>query len=388
MNSIKKFNNISDGIYTYLPAENYTITDNDDYDLALVRSADLTETVFPDSLFAIARAGAGTNNIPIPRCTEKGICVFNTPGANANAVKELVLCGMLLSGRDVIGGVDWLREQRDTGATGVDKTMEKAKNRFVGREIKGKKLGVIGLGAIGILVANMAVDLGMEVAGFDPFLSVTSALQLSRDVKIARGMEDLFNTCDFITLHLPQNDKTRGMINEALLARMKKDAVLLNFARGGLVNEADLISALENKVLGAYVTDFPTDKLLTVNGVIAFPHLGASTPEAEENCALMAAKQLDEYVRFGNIHNSVNLPAADMPFEGGWRLTVIHKNVTNMVGQITAVLAGGGINIEHMLNTSRGEWAYTMIDVSTPISAEALGQIKAIADVVRVRVIG
>ena len=390
MLTVKKFNNISDIIYGRLKKEAYGfLEDGQDgkYDLALVRSADLANVEFPEELLAIARAGAGYNNIPVDKCSEAGIVVFNTPGANANAVKELVICGMLLSGRKIIKGSEWVEEQKEVGATGVDKTMEKAKKNFVGREIAGKKLGVVGLGAVGVMVANAATGMDMEVLGYDPFLSVGSALKLKRNVAITSDIKQIFRECDFITLHLPLNADTKGMVNKDMLDLMKSDAVLLNFARGGLINDEDVLTALNEDRLGVYVTDFPDDNIIKSDKVIAFPHLGASTPEAEENCARMAAEQLDDFVKYGCIRNSVNFPAMEMTVVSDYRLVILNKNITNMVGQVTAVLAAEGLNIEHMLNRSKGNWACTIIDVDRHPSEETLAAINAIDGVVRVRVI-
>ena len=389
MLTVKKFNQISDIIYTQMPKERYRfIEEGEDYDVALVRSAELGETPFPKQLLAIARAGAGVNNIPVDRCSEEGVVVFNTPGANANAVKELVLCGMMLACRRIVPGIQWVQRQHDEGAAGVDKRMEKAKKDFVGGEIAGKTLGVIGLGAIGVMVANAAVTLGMEVIGYDPFLSVDAALRLSRSVNLAKTQEELLSKSDFLTLHLPQTAKTRGMINKETLAAMKPGAVLLNFARGGLINDDAVLEALQSGHLSRYVTDFPDDRIIADPNVIAMPHLGASTPEAEENCARMAAAQLEEYLVNGNIKNSVNFPDCEYPRGEGWRIAIINRNITNMVGQITSVLAQNRLNIEHMLNHSRNAWAYTLIDLLEKPSQECLDALAGIDGVVRVRLIG
>ncbi|MBQ7081948.1 MAG: 3-phosphoglycerate dehydrogenase, partial [Oscillospiraceae bacterium] len=364
MLTVKKFNKISDIIYTQMPWDKYNfVEEGENYDAVLVRSADLNDTAFPAELLAIARAGAGVNNIPVDRCAQQGIVVFNTPGANANAVKELVLCGMMLACRRIIPGAQWVQQQHEQQVPDVGKRMEKVKNNFVGQEIAGKKLGVIGLGAIGIMVANAAIALEMDVYGYDPYLSVDSALRLSRGVHLVKDPQEIYKNCDFITLHLPQTAQTKGMINNDTLGLMKDGAVLLNFARGGLVEDEALLTALESGKLGRYVTDFPDDRIIANENVIALPHLGASTPEAEENCARMAAAQLEEYIVNGNIVNSVNFPNCQIPRGNGWRLAIINRNVTNMVGQITAILAAEGHNIEHMLNRSRGDWAYTLIDV-------------------------
>ncbi len=386
MYKIKKLNSISQSIESVIPADRFAGEGADDFDAVLVRSADMHELELPDSVVAVARAGAGVNNIPVTRMSERGVVVFNTPGANANAVKELTLCGMLLSCRDLLGGEQWVREQGAQGTQGVEKLAEKVKSRFAGRELMGKRLGVVGLGAIGVLVANAACNgLGMEVAGYDPYMSVEAAWKLTRGVMHASGIEEIFATCDFITLHLPLTDSTRGMVDARLLGRMKRGAVLLNFARGGLVDEDAAKAALADGTLAKYVTDFAGDGIIGTENVIAFPHLGASTAESEENCAVMAAKQLKSYLEDGNIENSVNFPVCELPRSGGFRVAVIHRNVTNMVGQITALLAAEGNNIEHMINTSKGEWAYTLLELADRPSPESLGKISEIDGVVRVR---
>ena len=389
MLTVKKFNQISDIIYTQMPQDHYRfIEEGEDYDVALVRSAQLGEMSFPKQLLAIARAGAGVDNIPVDRCSEEGIVVFNTPGANANAVKELVLCGMILACRRIVPGIQWIQRQHEEGIAGVDKRMEKAKKDFAGGEIAGKTLGVIGLGAIGVMVANAAVAMDMDVIGYDPFLSVDAALRLSRSVKLAKTQEELLGRSDFLTLHLPQTAKTEGMINRNVLAAVKPGTILLNFARGGLIDDGAVIEALESGQLGRYVTDFPNDRIIANSKVIAMPHLGASTLEAEENCARMAAAQLKEYLISGTIKNSVNFPDCEYPLGEGWRIAIINRNVTNMVGQITAVLAQNGLNIEHMLNHSRGAWAYTMIDLIKKPSQTCLDALAGIDGVVRIRLIG
>lgn len=389
MFAIKTFNNISPVVNDYLTAPDFSVSDKGEaYDGVLVRSADMHETALPASLLAIARAGAGVNNIPVDQCSEKGIVVFNTPGANANAVKELVVCGLLLAGRDVVSGIDWLKAESAKGSTGIDKLAEKAKNNFVGPEVTGKKLGVIGLGAIGVLVANAACNgLGMDVVGYDPFMSVQAAWHLTRAVRQAKEMDEIFRTCDFITIHIPLNDKTKNTIGAPQLAMMKDGAVLLNFARGGLVDDAAVLAALDSGKLSHYVTDFPNDTLVGKKGVIAIPHLGASTPESEENCAMMAAQELRDYILLGNIRNSVNLPDCELPKNGFCRIAVINRNVTNMVGQITSALAAHGYNIEHMLNKSKGAYAYTMIDLSEKPDDACAAELRAIDGVIRVRVI-
>lgn len=389
MYTVKTMNNISDVIKQTLKAPQYEVgPDQETYDVLMVRSADLHETAFPQTLLAIARAGAGVNNIPVEACTEQGIVVFNTPGANANAVKELVLCGMLLSCRKVIEGTEWVRDAHTRGETGIGKLAEKAKKQFVGPELLGKKLGVVGLGAIGVLVSNAASDgLGMEVMGYDPFLSVEGALRLSRSVKLTADLDALFKECDYVTLHLPLNDQTRGMVNEKVVATMKDGAVLLNFARGGLIDDEAVLAAVKTGKLRHYVTDFADDTIAGQDGVIVMPHLGASTPESEENCAVMAAAEIHDYLQNGNITHSVNLPACSMPRAEGCRVTVINRNVANMVGQMTAVLAAEGLNIENMINKSRGAYAYTMFDLSAAPGEEALARLQQIDGVLRIRVL-
>lgn len=389
MFTIKILNKISDVIYQELGREKYAVSeDAGQYDAILVRSADMLGAELPDDLLAIARAGAGYNNIPVDRCAERGIVVFNTPGANANAVKELVLCGMLLSGRQVVSGVHWLEQLCAGPHDDIETLVEKRKNQFVGPELAGKKLGVIGLGAIGVMVANAAdKGLGMQVMGYDPYLSVEAALNLTRSIIYVKTLGEIFANCDYITLHLPLSDKTRGIIGENELAAMKPGTVLLNFARGGLVDDDALIKALGSGHLRHYVTDFPNDRVIGAEGVIATPHLGASTPESEENCAQMAAAQLRSYLEDGNITNSVNLPRCELPRNGGCRVAVINRNIKNMVGQMTAALAEAGHNIEHMLNSSRGEWAYTLFDLATEPDAACIERLCAIQGVVRVRVL-
>ena len=389
MYTVKTMNNISDIIKQTLKASQYEVgPEQETYDALMVRSADLHETAFPQTLLAIARAGAGVNNIPVDACTEQGIVVFNTPGANANAVKELVLCGMLISCRKVIEGTEWVRDAHARGETGIGKLAEKAKKQFVGPELLGKKLGVVGLGAIGVLVSNAASDgLGMEVMGYDPFLSVEGALRLSRSVKLTADLDALFKECDYVTLHLPLNDQTRGMVNEKVVATMKDGAVLLNFARGGLVDDEAVLAAVKTGKLRHYVTDFADDTIAGQDGVIVMPHLGASTPESEENCAVMAAAEIHDYLQNGNITHSVNLPACSMPRAEGCRVTVINRNVANMVGQMTAVLAAEGLNIENMINKSRGAYAYTMFDLSAAPGEEALARLQQIDGVLRIRVL-
>lgn len=389
MYQIRTFNNISDIIRETLTKDAYQISDSaENYDAVLVRSADLHETQFPESLLAIARAGAGTNNVPVDECTEKGIAVFNTPGANANAVKELVICAMLLSCRKVVPGIQWVLDARAKGETGVEKLAEKAKKNYVGPELRGKKFGVLGLGAIGVMVANAASNgLDMEVIGYDPFLGVDAALRLTRSVRVTHDINEIFSQCDYITLHLPLNDETRNTINDEVLAKMKDGAVLINYARGGLVDNQAAIRALKSGKLRAYMTDFAADELIGVENVTITPHLGASTPESEENCADMAAKEISDYLTNGNISHSVNLPDCQLPRSGKCRIAVINRNVKNMVGQMTTVLGGENYNIEHMLNKSRGAYAYTLIDLSETVSDACAEKLKAIDGVLRLRIL-
>lgn len=365
-------------------------TDNYEYgeditneDGILVRSAALHDYEMPESLLAIARAGAGVNNIPIDKCSNEGIVVFNTPGANANAVKELVLCSLFLASRDVEGGINWVKQLEDSDD--FSKKVEKGKSAFVGPEISGKKLGVIGLGAIGVLVANAAVKLGMEVYGYDPYISVNSAWALSKWVKHVTNINELLSDCDYITLHLPYNEQTKNTINEEVLSNVKKGVRIINLARGELVDETALIKALEDETVARYVTDFGSYKLAHNDKVICFPHLGASTPESEENCAMMAVKELMDYLENGNITNSVNLPAISEPRTTTHRICIIHKNVPNMLAQLTTIIGNNHINIENMVNKARGDIAYTMIDTNSNVDEKALSEVE---NIIRVRVIG
>jgi D-3-phosphoglycerate dehydrogenase len=355
-------------------------------DAIIVRSANMLDMELPASLKAIARAGTGVNNIPVDSCSKRGVVVFNTPGANANSVKELVLAALLAGSRNLFQGISWAKSLAGKGDE-VPKLVEKEKSRFVGPEIKGKSLGVIGLGAIGVMVANDAHALGMEVTGYDPFISVESAWDLSRTIKRATGFESLLKTSDYITLHVPLTDETKGFINRDKFALMKKGARLLNFARGGLVNNADLKEALAGGMISAYLTDFPDEELLRLDGVIPFPHLGASTPEAEDNCAVMAVSQIRDFLEYGNIRNSVNYPNCQMDLIGKRRLVVANLNISGMVGKITAVFAAEGININDMLNRSKGNNAYNIIDMDSEISEETVAKIRAIEGVTMVRVI-
>ena len=350
----------------------------------LVRSADMKEMSFPAGLRAIARAGAGVNNIPLDRCAEEGIVVFNTPGANANSVKELVLCGMLLASRDIAGGIAWVRENADD--KDIAKTTEKAKKAFAGHELQGKTLGVIGLGAIGVLVANAAVALGMKVYGFDPDLSVSSAWDLSPAVIHAEKIEQIYAASDFITIHVPATASTKGMISADAIAQMKNGAVLLNFARDTLVDENALASALESGVVKCYVSDFPTPASVRMKNAIVIPHLGASTEEAEDNCAVMAVRQLQDYLDNGNIHNSVNYPEISLGVcETEARVGILHRNIPNMLSQITNFFGNQGLNIENLANRSRGDYAYTLLDISHPMPHDTVERLKEIDGVIRVR---
>lgn len=386
MYKIKTYNKISK-IGLQIFDDKYTVGDEvESADGAIVRSASLHDTEFPESLKAIARAGAGTNNIPIERCSEQGIVVFNTPGANANAVKELVLAGMLISSRRVIPATLWAKTLKGQGDE-VGKLVEKGKSAFAGPELKGKSLGVIGLGAIGVLVANAANHLGMTVYGYDPYLSVNSAWNLTHNAVHIYDINEIYKKCDYITIHVPLLDSTKDMINSSTLGVMKDGVRILNFARAGLVNSKDIKSALESGKVAAYVTDFPTDDILDVDGVIAIPHLGASTPESEENCAAMAVKELIDYIENGNITNSVNLPEISMPRSSEKRICVIHKNIPNMLTSITSIVAENNVNIENMLNKSRGNYAYTMLDVSGIDDDDILRQIKAVSGIIRVRIV-
>lgn len=364
--------------------DNYKITDdaNVDADGIILRSFKMHDMELHESLKAVARAGAGTNNIPIDKCSEKGIVVFNTPGANANAVKELVIAGMLLASRDVIGGVAWANTL--TGDD-VDKQVEKGKSNFAGCEIKGKTLGIIGLGAIGILVANAAYALGMEVIGYDPYLSVDSALKLSRHVKKANSPEEVYAAADYITIHVPLMDSTRNTINAETIAQMKDGVIILNFARGGLVNNADIKKALADGKVAKYVVDFADSETVNQPGIINIPHLGASTAESEDNCAVMAAQELADYLENGNILNSVNFPNCSLPEDNVGRIAIAHKNIPNVIAKFTEALSS--VNISDMINKSKGELAYTIINTDHAIPAEAIEKLNQIDAVIRVRVI-
>lgn len=364
--------------------DNYTIqSELSESDAILVRSAKMHDMELPDTVKAIARAGAGVNNIPVEALAEQGVVVFNTPGANANAVKELVVAGLLLSSRKIVDGINWAK----TLTTDVAKEVEKGKGDFVGPELLGKKLGVVGLGAIGVRVANVAHALGMEVIGYDPYISIGSAWELSRHIQHAVSMEEVLEEADYISIHVPLMESTKGMFNEQLFSKMKPGVRILNFSRDTLVNNEDMKKALGDQLVTSYVTDFPVEDLQGVEGVISIPHLGASTPESEENCAVMAVKQLRDYLEKGNIVNSVNFPQCEMPWNAPYRVTIIHKNIPTMLGQITTIIAEEKINITDMINKSKGQWAYTMIDTDTQMFEENIEKIKAISGIIKVRVL-
>ena len=352
----------------------------------LVRSAAMHDMELSDKLLAVARAGAGVNNIPLDKCAEKGIVVFNTPGANANGVKELVIAGMLLASRDIVGGIEWVKTQTDNA--NVAKDAEKEKKKFAGTEIENKKLGIIGLGAIGVKVANVAKHMGMEVYGYDPYVSVDAAWNLSRDVKHVFNVDEIYENCDIITVHVPLLDSTKGMINKESIAKMKDGVIILNFARDLLANEEDVLEALKSGKVRKYVTDFPNPTTAGQEGCIVIPHLGASTEESEDNCAKMAVKELMNYLENGNIRNSVNYPNCDMGVcDKAGRIAIFHKNVANMITKFTATFGNCGINITDMMNKSKGEFAYTMMDVEEPITEEIVETLQNIDGVLRVRVV-
>ena len=362
------------------------VSEPENADAILVRSTNMKEMEFAKELKAIARAGAGVNNIPLEKCAEEGIVVFNTPGANANGVKELVLAGMLLASRDIIGGINWVQENEEDG--NIAKDAEKAIKSFAGCELEGKKLGVIGLGAIGVLVANAATHLGMEVYGYDPYISVDSAWRLSRSIRHAKTVDEIYKDCDYITIHVPATDTTKGMIDQDALSLMKKGVVVLNFARNVLVEEEAMVDALVSGHVKHYVTDFPTPQIVGVKGAIVIPHLGASTEESEDNCAVMAASQIKNYLENGNIKNSVNYPDCDMGLRGNnTRILLLHHNVPNMIGQFTKILADDNMNIADLTNKSKGKYAYTMIDIDSAVSENVIKDLGTVKEVLRIRVI-
>lgn len=386
MYKINTLNKISEiGLREF--TDKYTFTESlNEADAVVVRSADMKNLEFDSNLLAIARAGAGVNNIPLDKCAERGIVVFNTPGANANAVKELVIAGLLLAARDITGGINWVQANKD--AEGLAKLVEKEKNNFAGNEIEGKKLGVIGLGAIGVLVANAARRLGMEVYGCDPYISVEHAWSLSRDVIHVKTVEEIYKTCDYITVHVPLMDTTKHMINSDSLKLMKDGVVLLNFSRDALVNDDDIEKALNEGKVKKYVTDFPNEKSARMKGVIAIPHLGASTEESEDNCAVMAVKEIITYLETGSIKNSVNYPNCEVakPTSKA-RITLLHKNIPSMITQFTTVLSSYNVNIDELVNKSRGDYAYTVFDIDKEVTEEMKKALSEIEEVLKVRAI-
>ena len=387
MYQIKTFNKISPIGLNRFDTEHYNVSDSiTNEDGILVRSAKLLDYQFPENLLAISRAGVGVNNIPIDRCSEAGIAVFSTPGANANAVKELVFCAMLMGSRDVDGSIRWVRDQV---AAGVDVTtvVEKGKSAFVGPELYRKSLGVIGLGAIGSLVANMALSLGMDVYGYDPFLSVDSALRLDRHIHVVKDINELYKRADYITIHIHFTDKTRGMIDAKAISSMKRGVLFINLARGEIVDDDAMLAALDTGWVAAYITDFPNNKLVQAPHVVAMPHLGASTPESEQNCAVMAVDELKDYLENGNIRNSVNLPSVQMERSGVMRMCIIHKNVPAMLANITALLSKDGVNVENLSNKSQGKLAYTLVDLGTCVDEAVIEDVRNLPNVIRVRVI-
>ncbi|QNF29816.1 MULTISPECIES: phosphoglycerate dehydrogenase [Metabacillus] len=389
--TIKTLNNIAQVGLNVFTKDNFTIDNNSDNpDAIVLRSYNMHSMEFANNLKAIARAGAGVNNIPVEKCTEQGIVVFNTPGANANAVKEMVLTTLMASSRNLFAGVAWTKTLEGEGDQ-IPKLVEAGKKQFVGKEIKGKTLGVIGLGAIGALVANDALDLDMDVIGFDPFISVDTAWNLSRKVQRAMTIEQLFANSDYITVHVPYMDSTKGMFNKEIFSIMKPGVHILNFSRGELVNETDMEAAIESGIVGKYITDFPNENVLKMKNVVSIPHLGASTQESEENCAIMASRQVKEFLETGNIKNSVNFPNASLPYTGKRRVAAFHKNVPNMVGQLTQALSTYQLNIADMVNRSRGDYAYTLIDIDNKINEDIIPEfeekIKQIEGIVTTRII-
>lgn len=386
MYNIQTLNKISKYGTDNFDTAKYTVADDvANPDAIMVRSAAMHDMEFGSNLLAIARAGAGVNNIPVEKCAEQGICVFNTPGANANAVKELVIAGLLLTSRKIPDAMIWAQTLKGNGAE-VGKMVEKGKSQFAGPEIMGKTLGVIGLGAIGVLVANAAIALGMKVVGYDPFLSVKAALSLDPSVKTVSDVKDLYAAADYVTIHVPFNAETKGTINADAIAAMKDGARVLNFARGELVDNSAILPALESGKVAAYITDFPSDEVLGAKGVIAVPHLGASTPESEDNCAKMAALELIDYIENGNIKNSVNYPDASMNAVGT-KICVMHKNVPAVISALTTALGDAGLNIENMLNKSKKDYAYTLLDVAGDVSDDVVAKLAAVDTVIKVRVI-
>ena len=387
MYSIKKLNSISPVYHGILPNSDYTVSgDVENPDAIIVRSASMHDMPINENLLCVGRAGAGVNNIPLDKMAEQGVVVFNSPGANANAVKELVLAGLLLSSRKIAEGIEWCKGLTD-GETTVEKQVEAGKKQFIGPELAGKTLGVIGLGAIGLQVANAGVALGMDVLGYDPYISVDNAWRLSRAVRHAMSLDEIIEKSDYITLHVPLTDSNKGMIDAGAISRMKNSAALLNFARGGLVNVEDVKEALENGQLRCYITDFPEAALIGAKGVILTPHLGASTPESEDNCVRMVAKQMNDYIKYGSIVNSVNYPNCVLGKPTMPRISVLHKNVPNVIGAITQLISGEGLNIENMVNQSRGAYAYTVLDVDAKPSTLLRTKLLSLDTVYRARLL-
>lgn len=386
MYKVKTLNKISPiGLAVLNPTRYETGDSLENPDAILVRSAKMHDYVFNSELACIARAGAGTNNIPLDRCSENGIVVFNSPGANSDSVKELVLCAMLIASRDILGGVEWVKGI--AGTPDVAQQVEKGKSQFVGPELKGKTLGVIGLGAIGYKLANTAIELGMHVYGYDPYLSVDAAWRLSSEVLHAEDLETIYKNCDYISLHVPVNDSTRGMISSETISIMKDGVRIINLARGELVDDNDIISALGSGKVARYVTDFPNDKTAGAKNVIALPHLGASTPESEDNCAIMAAQEIKEYLELGNIRNSVNMPTTYLEPSGAERICIFHQNIPAVVGGVLKVVSDNGLNVENLANKSRDKYSYCIIDVNAPVTEAMLDAMRQVKGVIRVRTI-
>ncbi len=385
MYEILKLNEISKVAGTVFNGDYNLVKESANPDGIVLRSFNMHEYDIPSSVLCVGRAGAGVNNIPLDKCAEKGIVVFNTPGANANAVKELVLCGLFLAGRKIVDGINWASTLKGKGAE-VAKLAEKGKSNFVGKEIMGKTLGVIGLGAIGVLVANAASALGMNVLGYDPYISIDGAWHLNHKVEKATDINEIFKKSDFITLHVPLNDSTRGEINADTIALMKRGAAVLNFARGELVDSKAMLDAVASGKISRYVTDFPSDEMLGVENVVVIPHLGASTPEAEDNCAVMVAHQMRDFLENGNVTNSVNFPACKLPrIDGCFRVTVIHKNVKNVLNSVTGIVSGKGVNIANMLSQAKGDYAYLILDLDEALDDATIKEIESLEPVIRVR---
>ena len=379
-------NNISEVGLKHMPDDFKEVDSIDEADAVLVRSANMKDMELPDKMIAIGRAGAGVNNIPLDICSEKGIVVFNTPGANANGVKELVIAGMLLASRDIVGGIEWLEKQEST--EDLPKRVEKQKQQFAGNEINGKKLGIIGLGAIGVMVANAAVNLGMKVFGYDPFISVQAAWSLSRNIRHVTDINEIYSDCDYITIHVPLSNETRGMIGKEAISKMKEGVVLLNFARDALVDEEAIIEGLKSGKVKKYVTDFVTPAVAHAKNTLVTPHLGASTMESEENCAEMAVNEIVDYLENGNIKNSVNYPACDVGVcTSVGRVAITHKNIPNMLSRFTGVLGNAGINISYLTNKSRGAYAYSIIDTNDTLTEDVVDGLNQVDGVFKVRVI-